>query len=72
MSAAGAKEGQRLLNTGSDADGTTFGPINAAYWKVRRSHMRHMAYDIATAIGTGMVIGVGVGVGMAMGKQAGW
>ena len=34
MSAAGKKEGQRLLNTGSDAYGTSFGPINAAYWKV--------------------------------------
>ena len=29
-----AKAGQRLLNTNSDAYGTTFGPINAAYWKV--------------------------------------
>ena len=34
MSAAGAKAGQRLLNTNSDAYGTTFGPVNAAYWKV--------------------------------------
>ena len=32
MSAAGAKVGQRLLNTGSDAYGTSFGPVNYAYW----------------------------------------
>jgi hypothetical protein len=33
MSAAGAKPGQRLLNTGSDAYGTSFGPFNMAYWQ---------------------------------------
>eukprot|EP01043_Picozoa_sp_COSAG02_P088681 COSAG02_NODE_25760_length_649_cov_1.614545_2_plen_54_part_00 len=49
MSAAGAKEGQRLLNTGSDAYGTTFGPVNAAYWKVRETAMvRWMATYTST------------------------
>jgi hypothetical protein len=28
-----SKPGQRLLNTNSDAYGTSFGPVNAAYWK---------------------------------------
>jgi hypothetical protein len=31
--AAETNEDKKLLDTGSDAYGTSFGPINAAYWK---------------------------------------